>query len=73
MRANRLSLWQSVPKGKKQCKTLVQHYRQLKKMKDTSVYDPDTVTDLTLAGIFDYILDECRKEEFELTSTKRIC
>lgn len=37
----------------------------------TSVYDPDTVTDLTLAGIFDYILDECRKEEFELTSTKK--
>ena len=58
-------------KVRNSAKTLVQHYRQLKKMKDTSVYDPDTVTDLTLAGIFDYILDECRKEEFELTSTKK--
>ena len=59
-------------KVRNSAKTLVQHYRQLKKMKDTSVYDPDTVTDLTLAGIFDYILDECRKEEFELTSTKNM-
>lgn len=58
-------------KVRNSAKTLVQHYRKLKKMKDTSVYDPDTVTDLTLAGIFDYILDECRKEEFELTSTKK--
>lgn len=58
-------------KVRNSAKTLVQHYRQLKKMKDTSVYDPDTVTDLTLAGILDYILDECRKEEFELTSTKK--
>ena len=39
-------------KVRNSAKTLVQHYRQLKKMKDTSVYDPDTVTDLTLAGIF---------------------
>jgi hypothetical protein len=58
-------------KVRNSAKTLIQHYRKLKKMKDTSVYDPDTVTDLTLAGIFDYILDECRKEEFELTSTKK--
>lgn len=58
-------------KVRNSAKTLVQHYRKLKKMKDTSVYDPDTVTDLTLAGIFDYILDECRKDEFELTSTKK--
>ena len=33
-------------KVRNSAKTLVQHYRQLKKMKDTSVYDPDTVTDL---------------------------
>lgn len=58
-------------KVRNSAKTLIQHYRKLKKMKDTSVYDPDTVTDLTLAGIFDYILDDCRREEFELTSTKR--
>ena len=58
-------------KVRNSAKTLVQHYRKLKKMKDTSVYDTDTVTDLTLSGIFDHILDECRIEEFELTSTKK--
>lgn len=58
-------------KVRNSAKTLVQHYRKLKKMKDTSIYDTDTVTDLTLSGIFDHILDECRKEEFELTSTKK--
>ena len=58
-------------KVRNSAKILVQHYRKLKKMKDTSVYDTDTVTDLTLSGIFDYILNECRKEEFEITSTKK--
>ena len=58
-------------KVRNSAKTLVQHYRKLKKMKDTSVYDTDTVTDLTLSGIFDHILDACRKEDFELTSTKK--
>lgn len=52
-------------------KTLVKHYRQLKEMEKTSVYDSDTVTDLTLSGIFDYMLDECQQGEFELTSTKK--
>lgn len=52
-------------------KILLQHYRKLKRMKDTSIYDIDTVTDPTLSEIFEHILDECRKGEFHLTSTKR--
>ena len=40
-------------------------------MKDTSVYDTDTVTEPTLAEIFDYILGEVRADEFEMTSIRK--
>ena len=56
---------------KNSAKTLIIHYRRLKKMKDTSVCDADTVTDPTLAEIFDKILDQVRKEEFNLTFTNK--
>lgn len=56
---------------KNSAKTLIIHYRRLKKMKDTSVCDTDTVTDPTLAEIFDNILDQVRRDEFNLTSTNR--
>lgn len=52
-------------------KTLLKHYRRLQKMRGTSVYDPETVTDPTLAEIFDMIRDECQLGTFSLTSTKK--
>lgn len=56
---------------KNSAKTLIIHYRRLKKMKDTSVHDTDTVTDPTLAEIFERMLGQVRKEEFVLTSTNK--
>lgn len=58
-------------KVKNSAKTIIIHYRQLKKMKNTSVTDADTVTDPTLKEILDGILDRVRKEEFNLTSTNK--
>ncbi len=58
-------------KVRNSAKMLVKHYRKLKRMKDTSVYDTDTVTDPTLREIFAEMLDQCRKGEFDLTSTKK--
>lgn len=52
-------------------KTLIIHYRKLKKMKATSVYDTETVTEPTLSEIFDYILGEVRADEFEVTSIRK--
>ena len=40
-------------------------------MKDTSVYDSSTVTDMTLAQIFNSMLGRIRMNEFELISTNR--
>ena len=40
-------------------------------MKDTSVYDANTVTDATLAEIFDNMLGRIRMDEFTLTNTDR--
>lgn len=56
---------------KNSAKTLIIHYRRLKKMKDTSVHDTETVTDPTLAEIFERMLNQVRKEEFNLTSTNK--
>lgn len=58
-------------KVKNSAKTIIIHYRQLKKMKNTSVTDADTVTDPTLKEILNGILDIVRKEEFNLTSTNK--
>lgn len=58
-------------KVKNSAKTIIIHYRQLKRMKSTSVCDTDTVTDPTLKEILDGILDRVRKEEFNLTSTNK--
>ena len=52
-------------------KLLIIHYKRLKRMKDTSVYDANTVTDATLAEIFDNMLGKIRMNEFDLTSTNR--
>lgn len=52
-------------------KLLITHYRRMKKMKDTSVYDTNTVTDVTLAEIFNIMLGKIRLREFELSSTGR--
>ncbi|MFR7387925.1 MAG: hypothetical protein ACLUTU_02780 [Blautia faecis] len=58
-------------KVKNSSKTIIIHYRQLKKMKNTSVTGTDTVTDPTLKEILDGILEQVRKEEFNLTSTNK--
>ena len=58
-------------KVKNSAKTIIIHYRQLKRMRSTSVTGSDTVTDPTLKEILDGILDRVRKEEFNLTSTNR--
>lgn len=58
-------------KVKNSAKTIIIHYRQLKRMKDTSVTGTDTVTDPTLKEILDGILEQVRKEEFNLTSTNK--
>ena len=58
-------------KVKNSAKTIIIHYRQLKKMKNTSVTGTDTVTDPTLKEILDGILEQVRKEEFNLTSTNK--
>lgn len=58
-------------KVKNSAKTIIIHYRQLKRMKNTSVCGTDTVTDPTLKEILEGILDQVRKEEFNLTSTNR--
>lgn len=60
-----------VEKVRYSAKTLVIHYRDFKRMKDTSVYSTDTVTYPTLMEIFDGILESVRAEEFDLTSTKK--
>ena len=52
-------------------KLLIVNYRKFKKMKDTSVYDVDTLRSPTLKELFENMLDQARKEEFTLTSTKR--
>ena len=49
-------------KVKNSAKTIIIHYRQLKKMKNTSVTGTDTVTDPTLKEILDGILEQVRKE-----------
>ena len=53
-------------------KTLLIHYRRLKRMKDTAVTDAESVTDPTLSEIFEMLLEKVRKEEFDLTSTSRM-
>lgn len=58
-------------KVKNSAKTIIIHYRQLKRMKNTSVTGTDTVTDPTLKEILDGILEQVRKEEFNLTSTNK--
>lgn len=58
-------------KVKNSAKTIIIHYRQLKRMKSTSVTGTDTVTDPTLKEILDGILDRVRRDEFNLTSTNR--
>ena len=45
-------------KVRNSAKMLLQHYRKLKRMEDTSIYDIDTITDPTLSEIFEHILDE---------------
>jgi hypothetical protein len=60
-----------VEKVRNSAKTLVIHYRDFKRMKDTSVYSTDTVTYPTLMEIFDGILEDVRADEFNLTSTKK--
>lgn len=52
-------------------KLLIVNYRKFKKMKDTSVYDTDTVRSPTLRELFENMLEQVRKDEFTLTSTKR--
>ena len=58
-------------KVKNSAKTIIIHYRQLKRMKNTSVTGTDTETDPTLKEILDGILDRVRRDEFNLTSTNR--
>ncbi len=58
-------------KVRNSAKMLLQHYRKLKRMEDTSIYDIDTITDPTLSEIFEHILDECRRGEFHLSSIKK--
>lgn len=65
------NLMKRTEKVRNSAKLLIQHYRKLKRMKDTSIYDTDTITDPTLSEIFKHILDECRKGEFHLTSIKK--
>lgn len=52
-------------------KYLMQHYRKLKRMEQSSVHGTDTVQDPTLSEIFEEILGEVRRQEFDVTSTKR--
>lgn len=65
------NLMNRTEKVRNSAKLLIQHYRKLKRMKDTSIYDTDTITDPTLSEIFEHILNECRKGEFHLTSIKK--
>lgn len=58
-------------KVKNSAKTIIIHYRQLKKMRKTSVCDADTVTDPTLKEILEGIAGRVRRDEFNLTSTSR--
>lgn len=58
-------------KVKNSAKTIIIHYRQLKKMKKTSVCDAESVTDPTLKEILEGIAGRVRKDEFNLTSTSR--
>jgi hypothetical protein len=62
---------QQLEKCRNSAKMLIVHYKRLKRMKDTSVYDSSTVTDMTLAQIFNSMLGRIRMNEFELTSTNR--
>lgn len=62
---------QQAEKCRYSAKLLIIHYKRLKRMKDTSVYDTNTVTDATLAEIFDNMLGKIRLNEFDLTSTNR--
>lgn len=62
---------QQAEKCRYSAKLLIIHYKRLKRMKDTSVYDANTVTDATLAEIFDNMLGKIRLNEFDLTSTNR--
>lgn len=62
---------QQAEKCRNSAKMLVMHYKRLKKMKDTSVYDTNTVTDTTLAEIFNSMLGKIRTDEFDLTSTNK--
>ena len=62
---------QKAEKCRYSAKLLIIHYKRLKRMKDTSVYDANTVTDATLAEIFDNMLGKIRMNEFDLTSTNR--
>ncbi len=63
--------YQQLEKCRNSAKMLIVHYKRLKRMKDTSVYDSSTVTDMTLAQIFNSMLGRIRMNEFELTSTNR--
>ena len=62
---------QQAEKCRYSAKLLIIHYKRLKRMKDTSVYDANTVTDGTLAEIFDNMLGRIRMDEFTLTNTDR--
>ena len=53
---------QQAEKCRYSAKLLIIHYKRLKRMKDTSVYD---------AEIFDNMLGKIRMNEFDLTSTNR--
>ena len=66
-----IRLSERTEKVRNSAKMLLQHYRKLKRMKDTSIYDIDTITDPTLSEIFEQILDECRRGEFHLSSIKK--
>ena len=52
-------------------KTLIQHYRKLKRMKESAVYEPENLTDVTLKEVFENIIGECRRGEFNMTSIKK--
>lgn len=66
-----IRLSEQTEKVRNSAKMLLRHYRKLKRMEDTSIYDIDTITDPTLSEIFEHILDECRRGEFHLSSIKK--
>lgn len=52
-------------------KFLIIHYKRLRKMEETSVYDMNSTCEPTLVSIFDELLGKVRNHEFDITSIEK--